>query len=337
MAQSATATSVSKTFFRPRRLGHANLWVGNLKRFERFYNEVCGLTVEFWEPDLVATFLGTGNTPHDLGAIEVTGGKARYGRDGLLQIPEGIGATVGLGHIAWEMENEKELVDAIGAVKAAGIPFHMTVDHQVAHSIYMPDPDGNTVEYYCDTVKDWRSVVQGEMALITGGWEPGETEPFTEGRYDVAPEIRVVASAPVHPRRVTHVVLTTRDVPRLVQFYETVGGLSRVHEGSDGSVTCLRGTHQGYPFSLAICAHDGAVQAGYHHISFELGSEAEVESSERRLKERKQGVEHRIDDHGKRSFFLRDPDGMRVEFYARRTSEIVDRSAAPPALRPFLV
>jgi amino acid transporter len=49
--------------FKPRRLGHANLWVGDLKRSEDFYHRVCGLTVEFWEPDLVATFLGTGTSP----------------------------------------------------------------------------------------------------------------------------------------------------------------------------------------------------------------------------------------------------------------------------------
>jgi catechol 2,3-dioxygenase len=337
MAQSSAAAPENERFFRPRRLGHANLWVGDLKRFERFYNEVCGLTPEFWEPDLVATFLGTGNTPHDLGAIEITGGKARYGRDGLLQIPEGLGTTVGLGHIAWEMENEKDLVDAILAVKAAAIPYHMTVDHQVAHSIYMADPDGNTVEYYCDTVKDWRRVLQGEMSLITGAWTPGETEPFTEGRYDTSPEIRVVESAPVNPRRVTHVVLTTRDVPKLVAFYQTVGGLTPVYEASDGSVTCLRGSHPGYTYNLAVCRHDGPDRPGYHHLSFELDSDADVAAAEQRLLDRNHEVERRIDDGGKRSFFLTDPDGLRVEFYSRRGQEILDLASADPALRPFLV
>lgn len=101
------------TYFRPRRLGHANLWVQNLKRSEQFYNEVCGLTVEFTEPGLIASFLGTGHTPHDLGMIEMTDGSARYGKDGLLQIPAGIGTKKGLNHIAWELENEADLVTAI--------------------------------------------------------------------------------------------------------------------------------------------------------------------------------------------------------------------------------
>src|SRR5262245_35250471 len=100
-------------YFRPRRLGHANLWVKDLKKSERFYNQVCGLTVEFTEPDLVASFLGTGHTPHDLGMIETTNGEARLGRNGLLQIPAGVGTKRGLNHIAWELENEAELVAGI--------------------------------------------------------------------------------------------------------------------------------------------------------------------------------------------------------------------------------
>ncbi len=75
-------SAVGKKIFRPRRLGHANLWVDDLAKSEAFYNTVCGLAVEFTEPGLKASFLGTGNTPHDLGMIEVTGGKARYGAMG---------------------------------------------------------------------------------------------------------------------------------------------------------------------------------------------------------------------------------------------------------------
>src|SRR5687767_5462801 len=122
----ATATQAATAkIFKPRRLGHANLWVKDLKASEAFYNATCGLAIEFWEPGLKATFLGTGNTPHDLGMIEVTRGKARYGRDGILMIPEGIGLEPGLNHLAWELENEAELVDAHKRAKAANIEMLM--------------------------------------------------------------------------------------------------------------------------------------------------------------------------------------------------------------------
>lgn len=321
-------------YFQPRRLGHANLWVENLKRSESFYNEVCGLTVEFWEPDLVATFLGTGNTPHDLGMIETTGGKARYGRNGLLQIPDGVGAEVGLGHLAWELENEVELVDAYQRARAARVPMDMTVDHQVAHSVYLYDPDGNYMEYYCDTVKNWRSVLHGEMELITTGWNPDDGEPFSDSRYDESPEIRLVDDAPVHPRRVTHAVLVTDDVEKLVSFYTSVGGLQEVQRGE--GVVYLRASLSRYPYHLAICEKQSAEGGGYHHVSFELESVEAVDAAEKALSDHGIAPELSVDDAAKRSFYLRDPDGLLSEFYFRRSSDFSNLRGETPRMRPFL-
>jgi len=310
-----------KKIFRPRRLGHANLWVDDLARSETFYNTVCGLAVEFTEPGLKASFLGTGNTPHDLGMIEVTGGKARYGRDGLLQLPEGIGFSAGLNHIAWEVENEAELVAAWKRATDESIPIHMTVDHQVAHSVYMGDPDGNEIEFYCDTVKNWRGVLHGEMDLITSAWTPGETEPFVEPRYELNPEIRTIDKAPVHPRRVTHVVLVTTNVDRLTQFYRRVGGMDIVHATRGAHLCFLRGSHGAYRFHLGIC--EGS-QNAYHHVSFELADAKAVDAAERQVRARGIVPERSIDDGWKRSFFLVDPDGLRSEYYAYRAAGFGD-------------
>jgi catechol 2,3-dioxygenase len=302
--------------FNPRRLGHANLWVQNLKRSEEFYNRTCGLTVEFWEPDLVATFLGTGNTPHDLGMIEITFGKARYGRNGLLQIPEGVGARVGLGHLAWELANEAELVEGIRRAKAAGVALDLTVDHQVAHSCYLFDPDSNMMEYYCDTVKDWRKVLHGEMELITSAWDPEAAEPFEDSRCEENPEIRAVPEAPVHPRRVTHAVLLTSDLDRLTRFYQEVGGLEEVHR-ADGAAY-LRGSLSSAPYHLVLCRKEAGDERRYHHVSFELESERALVGAEGALRARGVAPEHVVDSELKRSFFLRDPDGLLSEYYVRR-------------------
>jgi catechol 2,3-dioxygenase len=321
--------------FEPRRLGHANLWVEDLKRSEAFYQQVAGLTVEFWEPDLVATFLGTGNTPHDLGMIETTKGEARYGRNGLLQIPQGVGVSVGLGHLAWELRNEVELVEAYRRAMARGVPTDMTVDHQVAHSVYLYDPEGNYMEYYCDTVKNWRTVLHGEMELITAGWNPEEGEPFSEPRYEEHPELRKVDEAPVHPRRVTHAVLLTNDLEGLAEFYGTVGGLEEVHRGE--GVVFLRGSLSEAPFHLVLCRRTTGEARKYHHVSFELESEAAVAAAEDAL--RAKGIEpsERIDIPSKRSFYLRDPDGLLSEYYVRREPIFPDLSGAAPEARPLLV
>ena len=324
-----TTTSV----FKPRRLGHANLWVEDLERSQDFYHRTCGLTVEFWEPDLVATFLGTGNTPHDLGMIETTGGKARYGRNGLLQIPEGVGATVGLGHLAWELSNEVELVEGYRRAKAAGVALDMTVDHQVAHSVYLFDPDGNTMEYYCDTVKNWRQVLHGEMELITAGWDPEAAEPFEEPRYEENPEIRTVKDAPVHPRRVTHAVLLTSDLERLARFYREVGGLEEVHRVD--SMVFLRGSLSRYPYHLVLCRKPPDDERRYHHVSFELESERALLEAETALHGRGVEPEHVVDSELKRSFFLRDPDGLLSEYYVRRSPGFPELSKVPEEVRPL--
>ena len=189
---------------------------GRHRHSEKFYSEVCGLTVEFTEPDLVATFLGTGHTPHDLGMIQKTNGVDRYGRNGLLQLPGSIGHDAGLNHLAWELENEAQLVSAYRRLKDAGVATDMTVDHQVAHSVYMFDPDGNYNEFYCDTVKDWRTVLHGPMDLITSHWDPLSTDGFTEGRYETDPVLRTHATAPLRPRRISHAVLETPNMEAML-------------------------------------------------------------------------------------------------------------------------
>jgi catechol 2,3-dioxygenase len=322
--------------FKPRRLGHANLWVRDLKRSEEFYHRTCGLTVEFWEPDLVATFLGTGNTPHDLGMIETTGGTARYGRNGLLQIPAGVGANVGLGHLAWELTNEVELVEGYRRAKAEGVALDITVDHQVAHSVYLFDPEANYMEFYCDTVTDWRRVLHGEMELITSGWDPEAAEPFEETRCEENPEIRIVPEAPVHPRRVTHAVLLASDLEGLARFYREVGGLEELHR-SDG-VVFLRGRLSEYPYHLVLVQKSGNDERRYHHVSFELESERAVLDAESALRDRGMEPLHVVDSELKRSFFLEDPDGFLSEYSVRRKpSGFPELSSVPQEARAFYV
>lgn len=300
-------------YFAPRRLGHVNLWVDNLRTSEQFYNRCCGLTVEFTEPDLVATFLGTGHTPHDLGMIEVTRGVDRYGRNGLLQLPGSIGRDAGLNHLAWELENEAELVAAYKALKANGVETSMTVDHQVAHSVYMFDPDGNYNEFYCDTVRDWRKVLHGPMDLLTSEWDPLASAPFTDGRYETSPELRVVDSAPIHPRRVTHAVLQTSNLARLRDFYTRTAGLQVVseHEG----VVYLKGALSEYPFNLVLVA---AETCAYSHVAFELENESGLQGALRALNSNGMPIEREVDLPWKRSFFLRDPDRILSEWYVLR-------------------
>ncbi len=311
--------------FRPRRLGHVNLFVDDLERSTRFYNELCGLAIEFTETGLRAQFLGTGNTPHDLGMIETTKGVDRYGRDGHLQIPGSVGRTPALNHIAWEVATEAELVGSYFKYRAAGMAKPRLADHQIAHSIYFSDPDGNPLEFYIDTMRDWRKVLQGEMDLITSVWDPEASLPKSDPMADPSPPLRDVPGAPLHPVRLTHVVIETGDFERLVQFYRRVAGLTVVGRLADDRAVFLRGTHAAYDYSLGI-RQAAAGSGGMHHFSFELADESAITEAEARLADRGLAAERRIDSPRKLSLFLRDPDGMRAEFYARRAPSLLPRA-----------
>jgi catechol 2,3-dioxygenase len=315
------------SYFAPRRLGHVNLWVDDLQTSERFYSEVCGLRVEFSEPDLVATFLGTGHTPHDLGMIQKTNGVDRYGKDGLLQLPGTIGLHAGLNHLAWELENEADLVAAFRRLKNDGVPTDITVDHQVAHSVYMFDPDGNYNEFYCDTVQEWRKVLNGPMALLTTHWDPLTAEGFTQGRYETEPELRTTPTAPVQPWRITHAVLETARIEEMVRFYTDVGGL-KVLSREDGAVY-LGASMPAYEHHLVLVP---AVGPSYHHASFQMQDEAALDAAIAKLQAAGVNVDRAVDLPWKRSIFLRDPDGLSSEWYVKRAAA---RSLAARGNVPF--
>ena len=160
----------ARPFWRPRRLGHANLYVTELERSMAFYHRVAGLEESYRRPPIKAGFLGNGNTHHDIGMVEVTSPVSRS-------------AEAGLNHLAFELESEVDLVGGYLRAKASEIEFPRTVDHDITRSIYGLDPDGNTVEIYADMTKEWRKVRRGRVTKPVPQWTPGTPAPTTERLY----------------------------------------------------------------------------------------------------------------------------------------------------------
>ena len=50
-----------------------------------------------------------------------------------------------------------------------------TEDHDVARGLYLTDPDGNQVEIYADTVKDWRTQRHGTIMADSPTWSLADT------------------------------------------------------------------------------------------------------------------------------------------------------------------
>ncbi|MPS50489.1 VOC family protein [Alcaligenaceae bacterium SAGV3] len=191
---------MEKVAFRPRRLGHVNLYVSDLEASLSFYERHCGLARVRMESAIGAGFLSNGNTHHDLGLIEISRGQDRHGRDGHVQIQSTRGRQPGLNHLGWEMENQAALVQAYERMRAAGMAPQALYDHIISHAVYVPDPDGNVHEFYADSMKDWESVFNLDHDdLVTSRWDPLASERSTTPNYNPAPNLRRPAPR-VHAR-----------------------------------------------------------------------------------------------------------------------------------------
>jgi len=118
------------------RLNHAVLYVSDVKRSVAFYTEVLGFRPINMTPDgfAGAAFLqAPGSTnDHDLGLFEIGAGAA----------PSEAGRrTVGLYHLAWELDTLDELERIMEALVNAGALVG-TSDHGTTKSLYGKDPDG---------------------------------------------------------------------------------------------------------------------------------------------------------------------------------------------------
>ena len=114
------------------RLNHAVLYVRDVARSVAFYGDVLGFTSVMAMPG--AAFLrAPGSTnDHDLGLFEIGGaaGDPTAGR-----------STVGLYHLAWEVDTLAELRRVREALAAAGALVGES-DHGTTKSLYAKDPDG---------------------------------------------------------------------------------------------------------------------------------------------------------------------------------------------------
>ena len=145
-----------------RELGHLVLYVRDVRRSAAFYGDVLGwrrIFPEEGEPVGVAAFSG-GRTHHELLLIEV-------GEDAA-PIPPG--RRVGLYHFGLKVgDSDDELREMVERVRAAGVRVVGASDHQVTHSLYLEDPDGNEVELYVDVPGvDWHD----DPSLLMGPIRP---------------------------------------------------------------------------------------------------------------------------------------------------------------------
>jgi catechol-2,3-dioxygenase len=115
------------------RLNHAVLYVRDVDRSHAFYRDVLGFRAKTEIPGRAVFLQAEGSTnDHDLGlfAIGSGAGPSQAGR-----------STVGLYHLAWEVDTLAELSRIRAALLQAGALVGAS-DHATTKALYAQDPDG---------------------------------------------------------------------------------------------------------------------------------------------------------------------------------------------------
>ncbi|HVF03810.1 MAG TPA: VOC family protein [Frankiaceae bacterium] len=114
------------------RLNHAVLYVRDLDRSVAFYADVLGFRVVNRMRGAAFVQAAGSTNDHDLGLFEIgsAAGPSQAGR-----------ATVGLYHLAWEVDTLAELERLAGVLAERGA-LGGSSDHGTTKSLYARDPDG---------------------------------------------------------------------------------------------------------------------------------------------------------------------------------------------------
>lgn len=122
---------------RPMYLQHVNVYVRNVERSKKWYEDLLGLHVYEYRPGWAAFLSADEEQSHEVALMQV-------GEDAPLQQK----GQVGLNHMAWRLESLDDLKAFYEKIKAEGQSIDRVVDHGISLGIYMRDPDGNGVEVF---------------------------------------------------------------------------------------------------------------------------------------------------------------------------------------------
>ena len=282
------------------RLGAVHLTVSDLDRSVAFYEDAIGLRRHRREDSVAA--MGTGN--EDLLVLYVEPEARRAGRH------------AGLYHYALLFPSREELARAALRLAATKTTIQGASDHGTHEAIYLPDPDGNSIELAADRPRErWPD-------LRNPGWDSGPRPLDLDGL------LALVAGE--EPQRhadtglvVGHVHLHVGDVGRALGFYRDVLGFELMFSMPTAAFVSAGGYHHHLGFN--IWRGEGVPSApadrvGLRHWTVVLDEPEEIEAVCERV--RAAGIE--VEDEGE-GFLVRDPWGIAVLFASEQNLKAHER------------
>ena len=147
--------------YRPKYLGHVNLYVRDAERSAEFYGGLLGLHIYERRPGRAVFMSADMEQSHEIALMQL--GPDAEGPDD---------NRVGLNHIAWRMESFEDLKELYARIKERGLETSVS-DHGVSLGVYFRDPDGNGNEVYYELPRgQWPRQEQ----IFEGGGFPWKLE-----------------------------------------------------------------------------------------------------------------------------------------------------------------
>ena len=139
-------------------------------------------------------------------------------------------------------------------------------------------------------------------------------------------------------RRVGHLVLSVKDVERSKRFFQEILGFPVVAQNERGMVFFSTDVKDNHHMLAIMPAKEGAAmptpdQVGMQHVSFELGSFAELQDAWTLFKEKGVPIDRTVYHGITKSVYFYDPDGNRLELYVNVPAEEYRKSAPQPYSR----
>jgi len=289
---------------------YVHLKVADLGREIAFYRHVLGFELNWQTGD----HAGLGVSSRDLVRLS--------------QIPNGrrYRGVTGLYHFAVLFPNRRELARAIARLFALGWPNYPT-DHVMTKATYLDDPEGNTIELYCESpedgvflLRDGELIAQWADGRPSNGREPLDLQNLFS---HLKPEDNLKETVPPETR-IGHFHLYVADLMTTRHFYHEQLGFDDmgVAQRFQMGMVSVGGYHHhiGYNTWQGVGAPPPPSDAlGLLYIAFTLDASNEYQAFERLIVN--QSIPFERCDEG---IFLRDPSNNGILFVDPRVPSSVN-------------